>query len=61
MRFKPKFGFELKLHEDDPEKGIESISFFVPNQNPDIPQLPIKVSQRGGKRIFVWCFFLASF
>lgn len=58
--FKPKFGFELKLHEDDPEKGIESISFFVPNQNPDIPQLPIKIS-RGEERIFVWCFFLALF
>lgn len=58
--YKPKFGFALNLHEDDPEKGIESISFFIPNQNPDLPQQPIKVS-RGEERIFVWCFFLALF
>jgi hypothetical protein len=58
--YKPKFGFELRLHEGDPSKGIESISFFVPNQNPDIAQPPIKIS-RGEERIFVWCFFLALF
>ena len=58
--YKPKFGFALNLYEDDPEKGIESISFFIPNQNPDLPQQPIKVS-RGEERIFVWCFFLALF
>lgn len=58
--YKPKFGFALTLHEDDPEKGIESISFFIPNQNPDLPQQRIKVS-RGEERIFVWCFFLALF
>jgi hypothetical protein len=58
--YKPKFAFALKLHEDDPAKGIESISFFVPNQNPDVPRLPIKIS-RGEERIFIWCFFLALF
>lgn len=58
--YKPKFGFALNLYKDDPEKGIESISFFIPNQNPDLPQQPIKVS-RGEERIFVWCFFLALF
>lgn len=58
--YKPKFGFELRLHEDDPERGIESVSFFIPNQNPDVPQPPIKIS-RGEERIFVWCFFLALF
>jgi hypothetical protein len=58
--YKPKFGFALNLYKDDPEKGIESISFFIPNQNPDVPQKPIKVS-RGEERIFVWCFFLALF
>lgn len=58
--YKPKFGFFFKPYDDDPEKGIESISFFVPNQNPDIPQPPIKIS-RGEERIFVWCFFLALF
>jgi hypothetical protein len=58
--YKPKFGFEFRLHEDDPSKGIESISFFIPNQNPDVAQPPIKIS-RGEERIFVWCFFLALF
>jgi hypothetical protein len=58
--YKPKFGFELRLHKDDPSKGIESISFFIPNQNPDVAQPPIKIS-RGEERIFVWCFFLALF
>ena len=58
--YKPNFGFELRLHEDDPAKGIASISFFIPNQNPDTPQPPIKIS-RGEERIFVWCFFLALF
>ncbi len=58
--YKPKFGFELRLHTDDPSKGIEAISFFIPNQNPDIAQPPIKIS-RGEERIFVWCFFLALF
>lgn len=58
--YKPKFGFAFSPYEDDPEKGIESISFFIPNQNPDLPQPPIKIS-RGEERIFVWCFFLALF
>jgi ABC-type cobalamin/Fe3+-siderophores transport system ATPase subunit len=58
--YQPNFGFALNLHDDDPEKGIESISFFLPNQNPDLPQQNIKVS-RGEERIFVWCFFLALF
>ena len=57
--YKPKFGFELRLHEN-PAEGIESISFFIPNQNPDDAQPPIKIS-RGEERIFVWCFFLALF
>ena len=58
--YKPKFGFKLRLHKDDPSKGIESISFFIPNQNLDAAQPPIKIS-RGEERIFVWCFFLALF
>ena len=58
--YKPKFGFAFGPYEDDPEKGIESISFFIPNQNPDLPQPPIKIS-RGEERVFVWCFFLALF
>ncbi len=58
--FKPKFGFRFNLYEDDPAKGIESISFFIPSQNPDVLQPSIKIS-RGEERIFVWCFFLALF
>jgi hypothetical protein len=58
--YKPKFGFEFRLYKDDPSRGIESISFFIPNQNPDVGQPPIKIS-RGEERIFVWCFFLALF
>ncbi|MBB3886763.1 AAA family ATPase [Xanthomonas campestris pv. campestris] len=58
--YKPKFGFTLNLYRDDPEKGIESVEFFIPNQNPDMPQKPIKIS-RGEERIFVWCLFLALF
>jgi hypothetical protein len=58
--YKPKFGFTLNFHEDDPSKGIESVSFFVPNQNPDVEQQSIKIS-RAEERIFVWCFFLALF
>ncbi|ODV25799.1 MAG: anticodon nuclease [Rhodanobacter sp. SCN 68-63] len=58
--YKPKYGFSFKLNENDPEKGIESISFFIPEQNPDVAQKAIKIS-RGEERIFVWCFFLALF
>lgn len=58
--YKPKFGFALHLYEDDPAKGIESIFFFIPNPNPDLPLKPIKIS-RGEERIFIWCFFLALF
>lgn len=58
--YKPKYGFALNFNEADPEKGIESISFFVPNPNLDEYQKLIKIS-RGEERIFVWCFFLALF
>jgi len=58
--YRPTFGFALKLHEDDPAKGIESISFSIASQNPDLARVPIKIS-RGEERIFVWCFFLALF
>ncbi len=56
--YKPTFGFRFNPHEDDPSKGIESVSFFIPNPNPDVAQPSIKIS-RGEERIFVWCFFLA--
>jgi hypothetical protein len=58
--YNPKYGFTLNFNKSDPEIGIESVSFFIPNQNPDEAQKFIKVS-RGEERIFVWCFFLALF
>lgn len=48
-----KFDFNLN---DDLEKGIDSISFFIDDENSQ----PIKIS-RGEERIFIWCFFLALF
>ena len=56
--YKPKFDFEFELH-DDVERGIESISFFIPDPNPDAAPPSIKIS-RGEERIFVWCFFLGA-
>lgn len=58
--YNPSFGFQFNSYEDDPSKGIESVSFFIPNPNPDVEQPSIKIS-RGEERIFVWCFFLALF
>ncbi len=55
--FKPKYDFAFKLHENT-ERGIDSISFYVPNAGDNAPT--IKIS-RGEERIFVWCFFLALF
>jgi hypothetical protein len=55
--YKPKYDFSFALHEDV-EKGIESISFFIPDPDSDEPS--IKIS-RGEERIFVWCFFLTLF
>ncbi|SDE85732.1 AAA domain-containing protein [Mucilaginibacter pineti] len=53
--YNPKFKFSFNLDEN-PERGIESITFFIDEEN----QTPIKIS-RGEERIFVWCFFLALF
>jgi len=53
--YNPKYKFNFNLN-DDPEKGIETITFFIDEEN----QTPIKIS-RGEERIFVWCFFLALF
>ncbi|HOX13959.1 MAG TPA: AAA family ATPase [Spirochaetia bacterium] len=57
--YKPKYDFEFTMH-DDVEKGIKSISFFIPNSDLDVATPSIKIS-RGEERIFVWCFFLALF
>jgi hypothetical protein len=56
--YKPKYDFRFKLH-DDTERGIESISFFIPDRTSD-EEPSIKIS-RGQERAFVWCFFLALF
>ena len=53
--YNPKYKFDFNL-DDNPERGIESITFFVDEED----KTPIKIS-RGEERIFVWCFFLALF
>ena len=63
--YSPSYNFYFNL-DDDPEIGINSITFF--NKDDEIRDLengtelrrPIKIS-RGEERIFVWCFFLALF
>ncbi len=53
------FDFEFGLYAN-PEKGIETISFFVKEDDGSEDNRNIKIS-RGEERIFVWCFFLALF
>ena len=53
--YNPKYKFVFNFDENA-ERGIESITFFVDEEN----QTPIKIS-RGEERIFVWCFFLTLF
>ncbi|MCY4459514.1 MAG: AAA family ATPase [Albidovulum sp.] len=54
--YRPSYDYRFDMHQD-PQMGIESISFFPADTQPgDVP--PIKIS-RGEERIFVWCFFLA--
>ncbi|WP_419769089.1 MAG: AAA family ATPase [Candidatus Marinarcus sp.] len=52
--YNPKYDFRFEIN--DAEKGIESITFFMPEDE----ETNIKIS-RGEERIFVWCFFLALF
>jgi hypothetical protein len=55
--YNPQYKFLFNQNEN-PEKGIESITFY---KYEDIDnKTPIKIS-RGEERIFVWCFFLALF
>ncbi|WP_123195924.1 AAA family ATPase [Pannonibacter phragmitetus] len=62
-RFKPGYRFEFIPH-DDPEDGIQAVSFFQeeadPNDHSNISKVAFKIS-RGEERIFIWCFFLALF
>lgn len=51
--YNPKYDFRLNMY-DDPEKGIESVTFFIRGAE----DVPIKIS-RGEERTFVWCFYLA--
>lgn len=57
--YKPGFNFRFNIYED-PEKGIESITFFMKHSENAEEGDSIKIS-RGEERIFVWCFFLALF
>lgn len=54
--YNPKYDFTLNQNEN-PELGIQSVSFFLETEN---GMKTIKIS-RGEERIFVWCFFLALF
>ncbi len=53
--YNPKYKFRFNLN-DNPEKGIDSVTFFISEEN----TTPIKIS-RGEERIYIWCFFLALF
>lgn len=55
--YNPKFDFEFHSYEDNPENGIENITFHLID---DENAVNIKIS-RGEERIFIWCFFLALF
>lgn len=55
--YRPNFDFLFKIN-DDPEKGIDAITFFQSNNIGDDAKQNIKIS-RGEERLFVWCFFMA--
>lgn len=52
-----KYDFDFHTYEEQPEYGIEEITFYLKD---DDEKNPIKIS-RGEERIFIWCFFLALF
>lgn len=54
--YNPKYEFVFHPYEDNPEKGIEYVSFHLSAEG----EKSIKLS-RGEERIFVWCFFLSLF
>ena len=54
--YNPKYVFVFHPYEDNPEKGIEYVSFHLSAED----EKSIKLS-RGEERIFVWCFFLSIF
>jgi len=54
--YNPQYDFVFHSYEDNPEKGIEYISFHLNDKD----DKNIKLS-RGEERVFVWCFFLALF
>lgn len=59
-----KFNFKFRFKIDNPEDGIESITFYVELDEIDDDGQSIKETikiSRGEERIFVWCFFLALF
>lgn len=55
LGYSPEYKFRFNS-APDPEIGIESITFFLE----DDEETSIKIS-RGEERIFIWCFFLALF
>jgi len=62
-RFSPSYRFEF-IPYTNPEDGIQAVSFFQEEADPDDPSNIVKVAykiSRGEERIFIWCFFLALF
>lgn len=57
--YRATYDFQFNIFEN-PEEGIESISFFPKADSAGSNATSIKIS-RGEERIFVWCFFLALF
>lgn len=55
--YNPKYEFSISYIDNDSEKGIEHIRFYLKEGE---SRTSIKIS-RGEERIFVWCFFLALF
>ncbi len=62
-RFNPSYRFEF-IPYDNPEDGIQAVSFFQevadPTDASSVSKISFKIS-RGEERIFIWCFFLALF
>lgn len=58
--YKPKYDFILKFYTEDVAFGIESIQFFLKQDDVTDDVEFIKIS-RGEEQTFIWCFFLALF
>lgn len=58
--YKPKFSFRFNIYKDNPERGIESVTFYKEGEDIDDDSASIKIS-RGEQQAFIWCLFLTMF